>query len=834
MPERSLPRRAVPLLALALSGAVAVAEFLRNPNLRTLPWSDIGLRRLATYAVVFAALALLRRPLARIRWLPSPGIWTYFTALALVYGMAAIGVGPFAATALCAVSAVAVGSLILGDQWKDRAGEIALCLCLGEGLLGFAAALLGHTYLCYRVTFLVLLLAPLVVQRRWLAARAVRVWTRLRTDDYPAGTEVVITLMCFVAGMQFLLAMKPEVGTDSLAMHLALPAYVSMHHHWPYDVKEFIWAVMPQTTDWCYTLAFSMGGEFAARLLNFANLLAILGLLYAFARSCCSRLAALSICALYATGPLVQVVTGSLFIENLLAALLLASAMAFCAHLREGGTRLFAAGWLLLGLALSAKSGAIAFAPGLMALAVYAAWKRPVRSRAWPLAVASGVAIGVYFYVLAWLRTGNPFFPAANEIFHSPLFPGERIANQFRRPLSWHVWTDITFHSGDYIEGTDGCAGFQYFLLLPAALAVACWRRHRAMVWAAAVGLSAFVLTFGELSYLRYLYPALAVLMAPVALWLDEQRRGAPLQKWTAFGAVALAGVANILFLPSAGWYHRDFVWNQAWDRGAGAEYLAASAPARSMVEVLNRIAPGEPALFCEYDLIAGLAGPAYSTNWHTYHRNGGLLNMREGADVLAFLNERHIRYIASPFSEDLDTWPRVLPAFFDDFAEPVFSSGRWVLYRLQRAFTGAAGTEAARRLVEDPPAAEPGDYDDADMRVVRQGRGWYRDFARGEPRYHTMTESGTAGDELRFSFRGTGITYVFARDPAFGIAEILIDGQTAATIDEYAGRAAYGERQVFEGLAPGLHTLAVRVTGRKNEASRGAIVGLDALTVSK
>ena len=31
---------------------------------------------------------------------------------------------------------------------------------------------------------------------------------------------------------------------------------------------------MPQTTDWCYAVAYSIGGEFAARLLNFVNLLA--------------------------------------------------------------------------------------------------------------------------------------------------------------------------------------------------------------------------------------------------------------------------------------------------------------------------------------------------------------------------------------------------------------------------------------------------------------------------------------------------------------------------------------------------------------------------------
>ena len=359
-------------------------------------------------------------------------------------------------------------------------------------------------------------------QRQWLAGRAARIWTRLREKGGLSASAAAVTLLSFAVGMHFLLAMKPEVGTDSLAMHLALPAYVSIHHHWPYDVKEFIWALMPQTTDWCYTLAYSIGGDLAARLLNFTNLLAILGLLYSLLRTYCSHVVALLTCALYATGPLVQVVTGSLFIENLLAALLIASFLAFFRHALQGGTNLYIAGWLCLGLALSCKTGALAFVPGIVALSIWAGRRCPVPFRVWSISAASGLAIGAYIFFFAWLSTGNPVFPLANEIFHSKLFVTERIADQFRLPLSWRTLSDVTFHSGLYIEGSDGSAGFHYFLILPAALAVIVRRRYPAAVWSAAVGLSAFVITFCQISYLRYVYPALLLLMAPLALWLAE------------------------------------------------------------------------------------------------------------------------------------------------------------------------------------------------------------------------------------------------------------------------------------------------------------------------
>jgi 4-amino-4-deoxy-L-arabinose transferase-like glycosyltransferase len=286
---------------------------------------------------------------------------------------------------------------------------------------------------------------------------------------------------------------------------------------------------MPQTTDWCYAVTYSIGGEFAARLLNLFNLLVILGLLYSFIRQHCSHLAAIAICGLYATGPLVQVVTGSLVVENLLAALLFASCIVFCAHLEGRGARQFAAGWLFLGLALSCNAGTLAFLPGLIALALYSAWKRPAGWKGWAVA-ACGLLIGLYFYAFALLATRNPVFHYANEILLSELMPRDAIGGEFREPLTWRTLWDVTFNSSRFIEGTDGAAGFQYFLLLPAGLIVMIWRRQTAALRVVAVALSALFFGFSQMSYLWYSYPALLVLMVPMALWLEEQHRGSSFQ----------------------------------------------------------------------------------------------------------------------------------------------------------------------------------------------------------------------------------------------------------------------------------------------------------------
>ena len=69
----------------------------------------------------------------------------------------------------------------------------------------------------------------------------------------------------------YLVALKPEVSSDGLSVHLALTDYVAQHHYWPFDVKNVTWAAMPMGGDWAYTIANMLGGETAARLLNFAR-----------------------------------------------------------------------------------------------------------------------------------------------------------------------------------------------------------------------------------------------------------------------------------------------------------------------------------------------------------------------------------------------------------------------------------------------------------------------------------------------------------------------------------------------------------------------------------
>ena len=83
----------------------------------------------------------------------------------------------------------------------------------------------------------------------------------------------------------------------------------------------------------------------------------------------------------------------------------------------------------------------------------------------------------------------------------------------------------------------------------------------------------------------------------------------------------------------------------------------------------------------------------------------------------------------------------------------------------------------------------------------------------------------------VTFPFEGEGlrIRYVAARN--MGMFDVLVDGAVIDTVDAYAPELQFPGTQVYF-VGPGAHTLTLRSAGRKNNASEGYVVGLDAIQV--
>jgi hypothetical protein len=91
------------------------------------------------------------------------------------------------------------------------------------------------------------------------------------------------------------------------------------------------------------------------------------------------------------------------------------------------------------------------------------------------------------------------------------------------------------------------------------------------------------------------------------------------------------------------------------------------------------------------------------------------------------------------------------------------------------------------------------------------------------------LAMSSNDGATATFTFTGTQFAWITDESSARGEAAVLIDGVQQAIVDLYsatpgAQRVAY----LATGLAPGSHTVTIKVLHKKNAASTGYLVGVD------
>jgi hypothetical protein len=105
----------------------------------------------------------------------------------------------------------------------------------------------------------------------------------------------------------------------------------------------------------------------------------------------------------------------------------------------------------------------------------------------------------------------------------------------------------------------------------------------------------------------------------------------------------------------------------------------------------------------------------------------------------------------------------------------------------------------------------------------------WDRDTAAGASG-GSFAEARQRGASLTFAFTGTDVQILGRRAPSGGTADVFLDGRKQATVDFYA-TGLRNSQIVFSrnGLAPGKHTVEVRVNGRKPAGSKGKWVRVEA-----
>lgn len=125
----------------------------------------------------------------------------------------------------------------------------------------------------------------------------------------------------------------------------------------------------------------------------------------------------------------------------------------------------------------------------------------------------------------------------------------------------------------------------------------------------------------------------------------------------------------------------------------------------------------------------------------------------------------------------------------------------------------------------------QPGSYND-DSSLLYYPRGHWILIAslRGTDASYRYSEDPDA--EVAFVFEGTGARVQYVSFRNFGIFEVNVDGALWTVVDSYAPSGVFGREVVIGGLPYGVHTVTIRNTGRRNPASEGTVIALDAIHI--
>ena len=741
---------------LTLVLAVALYGFLTAPLWNQHIWERVGAKNFCYFAVVCCVLGALSI------WRDPRLTRAHLLALTLIVGVALLGPGPVAAVGFLLAGCSSLGDAVsrLFYRMQGARHPEAPLDSSAFAISAFTGLALYATFLAFTAPFRIhyialwgmLLALPLVLNRahlKRLTGLVAQAFAPVPAVSRTAALPLIVLGISLLAHL--VLIPKPEAGADGLAMHLALPVRLAANHFFAYDPGAFMWSLMPMAGTFSFAIAYMLGGEAAAKLLDFALLGLLVLLLVRILRRWAPDWAAWLVVGVFVSTPLVQSVTACLMIENAQAGFLLAAFACLLgarkngSERREGDTeqpdraRSVAAllAGLLAGAALASKFGSLAIAVPIVVMAAIAVPRRA-------LAVAAlFLAVGLPPYVNAWAHTGNPLFPFLGNVFPSQYANASWYVKDVRwtEKPSWRTLYDLTFHSSRFYESQNGGFGFQSLLLLPLVLAIPYrrWpRASRAPFWLA-VATAPVVLW--SLPHLRYLYTPLVFSTLALAIPLTL---GAPRYRQAAVACAGLVWMLNLFFLPSSSYYHKDFLLNP-FRSDATQIYQRNMAPLDLLASYVNLVQPGAAvaALDCEVGPIAYFTGPTYMNNWHSGRSRIPLGSAKTEEDLLNFARENGIHWFTGCRTGTPDAQPdSVTQRFLRRYTTDAFTSGFERLARLRPEFEygrellingdfqdGFRGWDNSRQVVFAPSeqAVRVTEQQYVNQRVPVQSGGAYR-----------------------------------------------------------------------------------------------------------
>jgi hypothetical protein len=592
---------ALPVRLLPWIGVLAVVVGLVLEQV----WRVLPSGRFGEHLLIAVLAAGLAWPLARWRR------WPMAAALACVFAVALAafaGVLPVLATVLLALAALGLGAGWIPPSLPARA---AFALLAGLAVIAAVVGWLLPVHVHGRIAYAVVLVALVAWRRRAIAESAAELRDGFREAVAAAPTPAALAVL--MLGLASTTLWLPTLQFDDLAYHLGLPWQLQQAGFYRLDPLSNVWTLAPWAGDVVHAIAQVLAGSEARGAVNAIWLLLTARLLWALAEGLgLEAWARWSCVLLYASQPLTSYLGAGMQAEGPTTAVVCALALAIQrsperpdgAHLR-----LLA---LLAGfaLALKASNGLLVLPLGIWQLW---RWRGRLPWRSLPVALLLGAFVcGSSYAYAAWL-TGNPLFPLFNGVFQSPYYAPVNFDD-----LRWHAGFDatlpwrLTFDTEHYLESWDGAAGFVLVGLAGALPLALLERRARPLL---AIALLAGALVLSQLQYVRYIHPAMALLLPALVAGVA---RGAGRRGATAL----LLGLAllNLSFHANTSWILRGGALKERVRHGREA-LIASYAPER-VIAAHQRDARAKArtlTLFVDPQrpLSAELGGDALTTAWY-------------------------------------------------------------------------------------------------------------------------------------------------------------------------------------------------------------------------
>ena len=535
------------------------------------------------------------------------------------------------------------------------------CFLVGAGIYGTVAGLFAHLPVNYPGTYGLALVVPVILGRNLL-----KDWFN-EIKQCGNGSEQTLNIkehclniaITVVAVIHVVVAFMPELGHDALAMHLFIPAHLLSRHQWGFDVGSYVWATMPALGDWIFSIAYMLGGETAARLINVSFIFVLAWLvrnlvLWAGGSLFGARWAIL----IFLSSPLTFTESHSLLIESIWASFAVAGTMAV---LKIGSNKesilnqLIIAG-VLLGLAVQVKAITFTMLPVLLVILIwqYKTWFKVGEVKSLILGLTVFLLLGCIPYFTAWWLTGNPVFPFFNETFHSPLWPSTNFEDsRWSKGLTWDFIYKATFQTGKYMETTPGGAGFQWLLVfLPALVVLVVTWHKRGLILVVFAALS-IILCFHSTAYLRYIFPAYVVLIAVIGVGMTMISKISTMQTKILHSFGVIAVILNVIFLSAGPFVYRDFPINSIFSDTHKEVYLAKRLPIRNAVKLVNALNIDQtPVAVFGTPQIAGLTANALIANWYNYKWRDAFIAVKTSQDVVDIFSKNHADFIITDIAE--------------------------------------------------------------------------------------------------------------------------------------------------------------------------------------